>query len=353
MVAQALVDFIPILAPDLDFLLLKGPSSPDRLSTAENVVEKVVKPAPNSPATMWWLPRIADLSRVDLFHATFNIMPAGLKMPCVTTIHDLMWLAQPELCRARMGAAIDTWFYQHGINRALKHSAAIASVSQATKDAIAQISPAAGKRTYVTLPGVDAPSTEEPQLAGEDIWLRDLPRFVLVVGQYAPYKNHEGAIAGFAAAFHQQENIHLIFVQRMNGNAHRLAELTTRQGVNERVHFLGSVGSDTLAWLYRHAELLLHPSFCEGFGLPLAEALSSGCPVVTSNQSAMPEVVGDAAILVDPKSPEAIGAALSRMVGNASLQQDLRAKGRVRAASLKWQNFAQANLNIYRKVIAR
>jgi hypothetical protein len=166
-VVQALVDHLPEMAPDLDFLLLKHPAASARLSEAENVTEQVVRQPANGPATMWYLPYVAGLTGVDLFHATFNIMPAGLSMPCVTTVHDLMWLTQPALCSARFKGKVERFFYGHGIRRALNRAAALATVSTATRDDIAAYCSKAGARSFVTLSGVSPdfrPQPAEPNL---------------------------------------------------------------------------------------------------------------------------------------------------------------------------------------------
>lgn len=352
-VVQALVDHLPGMAPDLDFLLLRHPAAPAPLSPAANVIERVVPQAANGPATMWWLPRIVDLAGVDLFHAPANIMPGGLAMPCVTTVHDVMWLTAPELCSNRLKGRVDRLFYGHGIRRALSRADAIATVSAATRGEIARIAPAAAARSVVTLSGVSSDFRPGP---GEPDWpalgLPRLGRFVLTVGQHAPYKNHEGALAGFARAFAARPGIDLVFVQRQGRGAARLAAQARRLGIADRVHFAQGVGRAALIALYGQAEALLHPSLCEGFGNPLAEAMACGCPVVTSALSAMPEVVGGAALLVDPADPAAIAAALVAIVDDPAHAEALRAKGLARAAQLSWRAFAAANLAIYRKVLA-
>lgn len=353
-VVQALVRYLPEMAPDLRFVLLRQAGEPERLSDAPNVREVVVAAKPNSPGTMWWLPQLVDLSGIDLFHATFNIMPAGLTMPCVTTLHDVMWLTNPELCNPRFSALLERAFYRHGIRRALRRSVALATVSQASGDAIVRAYPDAAGRIRVTLPGVSGfcPVTPDPAVLTR-LGLAPGKRYVLTVGQYAPYKNHEGALRAFAAAFPDRDDIDLVFVQRLHGSPPSLGRLAVELGVAERVRFLGRVDDDELAMLYSGAEALLHPSFCEGFGLPLAEAMACGCPVVTSNVSAMPEVVGKAALQADPHDPEVFARALRRVVAEPLLASKMRSEGLARAAELDWQAFAARNLAVYREVLGR
>lgn len=353
-VVQALVDFLPVLAPDLTFLLLKHPAHPAALSGATNVREVVVNQPANGPATMWWLSSVIDLSGIDLFHATFNIMPAGLPSPCVTTIHDIMWLTQPDLCSQGLWGQVERRFYAHGIERALRRSAAIATVSTATRNAIAAHAPFAASRTHTTLSGVSR-QFRPVEIDRSILAALGVPagkQLVLTVGQYAPYKNHEGALRAFALALHDREEFDLVLLQRIGRQSQRLLQLADELGIAGRVHLLRAAEREAMPHLYGAATVLLHPSFCEGFGNPLAEAMACGCPVVTSDVSAMPEVCDDAALFADPHDPAAIAVALRRVVDDPATAQRMRTRGLARAAELDWRAFAVANLAIYREVLA-
>ncbi|MES2056156.1 MAG: glycosyltransferase, partial [Pseudomonadota bacterium] len=215
-VVQALVDHVPGLAPELRFLLLKHPEAPARLSDSPNVIERTIGFATNGPATMWLMSQLTDLSAVDLFHGPSNIQPFGLRMPCITTVHDVMWLKHPDWA-ARPGwrGHIDGAFYRHGIRRALRRSARIATVSDATRREIATIDPAAAARTVVTRSGVaaDFRRLPDPQPSSPVVGLNGR-RYILTVGQFAPYKNHVGAIKAFAAAFGDDPGVVMVMVQR-------------------------------------------------------------------------------------------------------------------------------------------
>ncbi len=349
-VVAQLAAHAPALAPDLDFLLLKHPEAP-RLSGAPNVEERVVAHAANGPVTMWLLPRRVDLSGVALFHATFNILPAGLTMPSVTTVHDLMWLDRPDWA-ARPGwrGRVDQAFYRHGIERALKRSTRIAAVSGATAAAIAAYDPAAGERTRVTLSGVDEAFRPLPHPAPPPG--PNGRRYLLTVGQFAPYKNHGAVLDAFARVAPGLPDVDLAFVQRQGAGPDTLGPRAAALGMSGRVHFLPPVDREGLIRLYNGAVALCHPSLMEGFGNPLAEAMACGCPVVTSDRSAMPEVTGGAALLVDPLDIDAIAAALRRVATEPALAADLRARGLAQARTLSWRAFAAANVAIYRELLA-
>lgn len=354
-VVRGLIDHVPALAPDLRFRLLRHPAHPGRLSDAPNVVEQVVAHAANGPATMWWLPRATDLAGVDLFHATFNTMPAALPMPSVVTIHDIMRLTNPGWCRTGVRGALERAFYGHGLRRAIRSADAIAAISGATARAIAAYHPPAADRTAVTLSGVSsrfAPVARDPARLAALGLAAERP-FVLTVGQDAPYKNHRGALRAFALAFRDEPATDLVIVQRRGKGSETLTRLARDLGIGGRVRFLPAVDSDALVMLYGAARVLLHPSFAEGFGNPVAEAMACGCPVVTSATSAMPEVAGGAALLADPGDPASIARQLVAVSRNPAQADRMRAAGLARAGMLRWRDFARANLSIYRRLLAR
>ena len=153
---QALVRRVPALMPDMSFLLLRHPLARGQLSDAPNVREVTVHAEANGPGTLLALPRLVNLADVDLFHATFNILPSSLPMPSVVTIHDLMWLTEPALCGAE-GAwgQVQTAFYRNGIRRALRDATMIITISEATRDEIRRVAPDASDRCRTVYHGVD------------------------------------------------------------------------------------------------------------------------------------------------------------------------------------------------------
>ncbi|WP_394731206.1 glycosyltransferase family 4 protein [Altererythrobacter sp. GH1-8] len=353
MVVRQLVEYLPKLAPEWCFLFLRSREMPDPLSSDPNVRELEVSAGSNSPAGMWLLPHLVDLHGVDLFHAPSNILPAGLKMATVTTIHDLMWLTRPDLCNPRLWGHAERLFYQHGMRRALRSSDAIVSVSEATRSDIAHYSPAAEAKTTAILSGVSdhfrPVDPNAPDLLA--IGLADAP-YILTVGQNAPYKNHEAALKSFARAF-AQTDMRLVLVQRRGQRMRALDEFARSLGIAGQIQAIEPVNDEALVKLYSGALALLHPSLCEGFGMPVAEAMACGCPVITSNLSAMPEVAGDAALLIDPTDQDAIAAALQRVASEPGLRAEMKARGLNRAAQLSWKRCAERHIELYREVLDR
>lgn len=351
-VVSALADCCPALAPAWTFLLLRHPTRRAPLSTSPNVREITLAAGSNGPASMWWLPRLVDLDGVDLFHAPANILPHGLSMPCVTTIHDTMWLTAPDLCNARPWGKIERLFYRHGMRRALERSHAIVTVSEATRSDVLELRPELMDGSFACLPAASTEFRPQP-VCEQDLASLGLAnrRFVLTVGQDAPYKNHDQALRAFAGAFADDPEMALVLLQRRGRGAQRLGGLARALGIKRQVLFLSGVTEARLRNLYCAALALLHPSLHEGFGMPLAEAMACGCAVITSDRSAMPEVAGGAALLVDPHNTDAIARALRSIAESSDIASDLRERGRRRALAFDRRSFAKGNLDVYRSVL--
>lgn len=257
----ALIRYLPVLAPDLRFLLIRAADAPQPLSTAPNVREVAIASPANGPRSLLDLTAAVDLAGAALFHAPANILPGGLRMRCVTTVHDVMWLADPRLCETGLSGRIKQAFYGYGIRRAFRRSDAIVTVSAASRDAILAIAPQLADRVFVALSGVTEdfrPVTRDESVLAA-LGLARGRRYCLVVGQGAPYKNHETALRAFALAFAGQRDIDLVLVRRRGDTGPALERLAGELGLAGRVRFLPSVERAALVQLYAGAEALLHP----------------------------------------------------------------------------------------------
>jgi glycosyltransferase involved in cell wall biosynthesis len=146
--------------------------------------------------------------------------------------------------------------------------------------------------------------------------------------------------------------LRLVLAGRPGWKHERLLQAVQASPARDRIHLLGGVPAEELAALYDGAMVFAYPSIYEGFGLPVLEAMSAGAPVVTSSVSSLPEVAGDAALLVDPGDVRALEHALATLLDDASLRQDLAARGRRRAAEFTWERTARETLAMYREAIA-
>ncbi len=175
--------------------------------------------------------------------------------------------------------------------------------------------------------------------------------FFLFAGVLKERKNVAGIIRAFALFAGGNATHELLIAGKRSGAyAESLVDLARELGVVRRVRFLGYVSDAQLAYLYSKAQALVFVSFIEGFGMPLLEAMHAGLPVITSNNGALAEVAGDAALLVDPASPGGIAKAMGSMAGDRSLREALKEKGYVRAKQFSWDENTRGFLKVIRSI---
>jgi glycosyltransferase involved in cell wall biosynthesis len=275
--------------------------------------------------------RWARADRADVFWSPRHHLPAGLgRMPSVVTIHDLVWRTHPETM-IRLGRLVESWL----MPKALADATRVIAVSQATADDI--------RRHYATAAAkvrVIPEASDLPVVAGHP---GGSPYF-LFVGTLEPRKNLARALEAFVAATRDGETQHRLLVAGNPGwkNAGIAQALRDAPGVE----WLGRVDDATLARLYADAFCVIVPSLYEGFGLQIVEAFASGAPVITSKTSSMPEVAGDAALLVDPYSVESIAHAIRRMIAEPGLRDALASRATIRGREFSWDRTAHETIRV-------
>lgn len=268
------------------------------------------------------------LGPVDIFHASNWVLPR-CQAPIIATIHDLTFIKYPEEHVPYYVKA-----HQRHLNRAKKYAQAIIAVSQATKkDLIEQGISSEKIHVVYEAPSAIFKPTKTPGF--KEKYQLNKP-FILSVGTQEPRKNLGRLIQAWQPL---QRQFDLVIVGKFGWGeaAHP----------NPGIKLLGFVPDEALAELYSNAAVFVYPSLYEGFGLPVAEALSCGCPVVTSNCSSLPEVGGPVAIYVDPKSITAITQGIKQALVQAP---KLRQLGLVQAKRFSWEKTAKETLKIYQEV---
>ena len=289
----------------------------------------------------------------DLLHSPHYVRPLFCSIPSVVTVHDCIHLLFPEYLPSPMA-----WRYAHFmIGRAVRKSALVFTVSEASRRDILRFYPWADPDKVQVVPNaidvdlLEDPGAEESERVRERYQIRG--RFVLFVGNVKPHKNLERLIASFARLRQEagHEDLKLLIIGEDVSRYGSLRRTVEAAGVRQDVRFFGYVPDRTLAALYRMASVFAFPSLYEGFGLPPLEAMACGTPVVTSRISSLPEVVGDAAVLIDPYDVEDITRGLRRALEDETLRAALIEKGRVRARGFSWERSAAAVHAGYLKVL--
>ncbi len=297
-----------------------------------------------------------DLRReqVDLFHAPHYVLPPLTPCRAVVTIHDCIHLRFPQYLPNRLGYA----YARASLWTATHRAARVITVSEASKRDILRYFRVPESRIDVIYNAIDARFWEEPSADEMDRvrqrYQLDAP-FVLYAGNIKPHKNLERLIDAFHLLRHERadlRDVRLLIIGDEISKYATLRRAVHRHKLHKHVRFFGFVPDQTLAALYRLAAAFVFPSLYEGFGLPPLEAMASGTPVITSNVSSLPEVVGNAALLIDPYEPQAIADAMERVLTDAALRADLRARGLARAREFSWERSIRRVRQIYDEVMA-
>ncbi|MBZ9982789.1 MULTISPECIES: glycosyltransferase family 1 protein [unclassified Mesorhizobium] len=282
------------------------------------------------------LPKQAARDKIDIFWGPAHRLPFSLDpdIPRVVTIHDLVWHHAASTMR------LQGWLGDRFLMRpAVFSSDKIVAVSRATADAIRMLYPQVSKKLHVVYPGVtrleDGGTNSVLADKGID---RD---YALFVGTLEPRKNLPNLLEAYALLPEPvRKNLLLVIAGGQGWRLGDLRERMVRLEIESDVRLTGYVTDSDLAVLYRRAKFLVMPSLYEGFGFPIIEANGVGVPVVTSNMSSMPEVAGEAAILVDPTNVQDISAAMGRLALDNALRSRLAEKAPLNALRFDWRKSA-------------
>jgi glycosyltransferase involved in cell wall biosynthesis len=330
------------------FLFHQDAAATGAYSTFPNVRE-LFKP---SPSKFFWdhviVPHwIRELS-IDLIFSPKISVPLRNVCRSVLMMHGADWFEAPQ------NYSLPHRVY-HGLAATLysKRADAIIAASGDAAERLARHIPAARGKLVAIHHGVNSefkPITDSHRLDAMREKYRLPERFILYVGKIYPMKNVGGIITAFSLV--RGDIPHkLVIVGPAVGRAESELAPIKRYNLEQDVMVLGRVPDEDLPEIYSLADLFLFPSLYEGFGIPLLEAMACGCPVVTSFAGSCPEVVGEAARLVDPRDAQAIATAALEVVTNAGLAQTLRAKGLQRAKAFTWEKCARETLAVFERCV--
>ncbi len=327
---------------------------PDRgFPVAPNVRPVVVPIGSRAMAVMWDRIRLPVPIEVftglaDVIHGPF-LLPPSIAMRSILTVHDLSFLTHPE-CSVPNHAA----YLSKAVPRSVNSADHIIAVSEHTARDLVELLRTPRHKISVIHLGVDpmfAPVRDPEQLGALDARYGLQHPFVLAVGTIAPRKNYPGLIAAFAQARRAPNGPRMLVISGRKGWLwDKTFEAVQIHDVADAVRFLDHVPESDLPTLYSTADVLALPSLSEGFGLPVIEAMSCGTPVVCSDGGSLPEIAGDAAIVVSVDNEAALADALMRVVGDAALRETLIARGLQRARLFTWERAARASLEVYSMV---
>jgi glycosyltransferase involved in cell wall biosynthesis len=290
------------------------------------------------------LPQAAARAQCGVLHSPAMLAPLKCRLPVVLTIFDLYIIR-----RKKSFPLWNSKSMNYFLPKILNSSSHIIAISQFTKQEIMEIYPHLPEsKITVTLLGLEPNFKrvrKDESLKIKNKYSLSKP-YIMGVSTIEPRKNIKNLISSFARIQKKIEQ-DLVLVGGYGWKSADLMKLTRRINLEKRIKFLGYVPKNDLPALYSLADGFVYPSLYEGFGLPPLEAMACGCPVITSNCASIPEVVGTAAVLIDPKNIEELSCAMETLMGDENKRASLRIAGMKRAADFSWEKCAKKTIEVY------
>lgn len=296
--------------------------------------------------------RIARKDHLDIIHDPTGALPLTLAQTRrVATIHDVIPYIFP-----RTSTTLDWFLYHAWLPVATRSLDAVITISQQSKEDLIkhmhlrenqiEIIPDGVSRKYHPMREAEfSPALERAGISRP---------YILYVGSIEPRKNLNRLLQAFAGLRQWLDKWTLVIVGARNyWKSSPVIQVVEQLGLTDKVIFTGFIQEDDLPSIYNGADCFIFPSLYEGFGLPVLEAMACGTPVITSNSSSLPEVAGDAGILVDPNQVEAITSAMRQVLSDPDLAAELRQRGLARAAGFTWERTARETVAVYKSVLSR
>jgi glycosyltransferase involved in cell wall biosynthesis len=336
--------------PETEYILYTQSSLPDSLIPETGRMRRVVVPCCRDGSRVpFAFSRVLAHARLDVVHEQ-TMAPFLFGAPIVVTVHDLYHEHYPQDYPA--GALARTRLYAH---LTLHRAAAIVTDSEFSKQDIVRcygIPPHKVTVAHLAADPLFRPIHDARRLAAVRARYGTGERFMLFVGALKPTKNLRTVIEAYVRLRRADATRHRLVL--VGGRTAWLKEdifaAARASGYGDEIVFTGYVPDDDLVALYNAADIFVSPSLFEGFGLPPLEAMACGTPVVTSNTTSLPEVVGDAALMVDPLDAEALANAMSAVLADDALRAQLSRQGLERAATFSWEATARTVLGVYRSI---
>jgi glycosyltransferase involved in cell wall biosynthesis len=344
-----LLTHLPLVDPDNRYTAFLG----DRRFTSSGLALKFSRLPTYKPVVrIFWeqvvQPFALKKEGVDLLHALAFVTPLLSPCPSVVTIYDLSFLLYPESFKRSKR------FYLSLFTRlSAKRARHIIAISESTKRDVVRLLGVSSEKVEVVYCGIEEAFRPLPQdQVAAFRSKRGLPeRFVLFVGTIEPRKNVTSLIEAFADLRFAICDLRLVIGGAKGWFYEDVFARMEELGLEGEVMFPGYIPAGELPLWYNAAELFVYPSLYEGFGLPPLEAMACGTPVVASNTSALPEVVGEAGLTVDPSDVEGLAEAMRRVLGDEALRQEMRERGLRRAQGFSWTKTAQETVQVYRRTM--
>lgn len=320
---------------------------------APNLRSLVVDVPHFSPREQTQLNKILTAQKFDLVHfANFN-HPIFYRRPFVVTVHDLIMHLYPS--GAQKSSPLRQLAYKAVMNDC-RRAAKIIVPSQATRDDLVRMLKFPYHKIVITPEGSEAQfrPIAKNQIEKTRAKLGVPAQYLLFVSRWEKYKGLPALIEAYQRLNGQYPELGLVICGKPDKQNPEVADLVLRaQQTHPKIITPGFISDEDLAALYAGAAAYIHPSWYEGFGIMILEAFAAGAPVITSNNSSLPEVVGQAGLLIDPHNTDELTEAIRKVLSDPKLADELRQKGFQRVKQFSWRAMAEQTLKIYDQVLGR
>jgi glycosyltransferase involved in cell wall biosynthesis len=336
------------LGPPHDFHVILRPGGlPETWEAPANFRVEQVDVAPYGVAEQVRMPRLLARARCDLLHTLTYTAPLRAPHPLILSLFDLIHLRYP-----REYTLLHPLYYRAVVRPLVRRARAVVTFSEASRRDISEKLGADPRKIRVIPLAADPRFRPPPPAALSRLETADdlEPGYLLHLSNYRGHKNAEGVVRAYARLRARAGvKVPLVLAGRPPTRFRRwLAE----EGLGEGIRLLGDIPEGDLPALYGGASVFVFPSRCEGFGLPPLEAMACGTPVVVSNASSLPEVVGEAALRVDPEDAAGIAAAIERLLSSRALREEMAGRGLERAGVFSWERVAEETLALYESAVS-
>jgi glycosyltransferase involved in cell wall biosynthesis len=295
-------------------------------------------------------PRLAEKHQLDLLHSLHYTMPLAYPGRTVVTFHDMTFFLFPQY-----HTLPKRFFFRFFIRASSRKAVALIADSESTRQDAIRLVGVSAEKIFTAQLGV----TQEFRPIRDETILQQtrqkyqLPEhFLLYVGTIEPRKNLPTLLQAYAAVADQMSAHRLVVVGLKGWMVRNIGQNSGQLKISDKVHFTGYVEQPDLPVIYNLADVFVYPSVYEGFGLPVLEAMACGTPVITSNVSSLPEIVGDAGVLLAPNDTQALGRSMLELINDPIQRQRLSIMGQERAAAFSWKRTAEKTIAVYRHVIS-
>lgn len=346
---QKLIENLAKIDKENQYFLFVAPWNEDLFRIKQENFRKLICMIPPKPLFLRVLyeqiilPILLRKNRIDIFHATANVLPFLFPHLSVLTIHDYYAFAIPELI-----PSILRFYWKIVLKISAQRADFIISVSQSEKGGIIKYLNVSKEKIKVIYHG----NEQLPlKITSREIECKDHVPYILWVGKIYAHKNLVRLLRAYNKLIKAKHIKHRLVICGMKSWGYPCFIRTVEEfKLQDKVVFKGYVSYDQLKPIYANASLFVFPSLIETFGLPILEAMSCGAPVVTSNCGAMAEIADEAALLVDPYNVEEIAEAMHRILTDKTLRAALIKKGLKRASQFSWEKTARETLEVYKRV---